>query len=257
MNGYNYMIIRLTPSLVNEEFANVGVLLLCENLNFLKVKILERLSDRIRRYFTGFSNRIYTKAAASVREAISCKCGHETANDTFAAMSQAVLGLLSFGNIRLLVSEKQPDEVLSELFSSYVQEETGDRSSRQRMMEQRIATAVGTRPWFPKYKHMDYLSNRGYNLELRYVAEKRKCVLPIDFNYDSAKKAIDSTCLWDNRIRMFSSQLPPKIILPYRLTTADTNIRDTAMDFIDGQDKSRVVSMDIEDTERLAFEMAL
>lgn len=81
--------------------------------------------------------------------------------------------------------------------------------------------------------------------------------MPLDLDYSNVKAAIDHTCLWDNRIRMFSDQLPPRIILPYRLTTVDANIRDTAMDFIEGQDKSRIVTMDIEDTERLASEMAL
>ncbi len=258
MNGYNYMIIRLTPSLASEEFANVGILLLCKKLNYLKIKILDRLSDRIKKFFSGLSNTLYSKAATGIVEAVSSKAGLETANGAFEALSQAVLGLLSFGDVKLLVSEKQPEEVLQELFASYVQDDAETTNNgRQRMIEQRIISAFVKRPWFSRYKHHRFVGKRGYNLELKFVAEREKCVLPLDLDYSNVKVAIDHTCLWDNRIRMFSDQLPPRIILPYSLTTADANIRDTAMDFIEGQDKSRIVTMDIEDTERLASEMAL
>ena len=258
MLGYSYMIIRLTPSLENEEFANVGILLLCEKLNFLKVKILDRLTDRIKKYFSGVQNKNYLKATANIVETISGKTSLETANGVFAAFSQSVLGLLSFGDVRLLVSEKQPEDVLQELFSSFVQTGTENvKVGRQRQMEQTIVKAFSNRQWFHIYRQRSFVNKRGYNLELRFVAEKEKCVLPLNLDYKDVKIAVDRTCLWSNRLRMFTELLPPKIILPYRLTINNVDIKETAMDFIQAQDKDRVEAVDIEDADRLENAMAI
>lgn len=181
-------------------------------------------------------------------------------NSVFASFSQSVLGLLSFGDVRLLASDKQPEEVLQELFEAYVQDgEEGKMANNDRryLLERRITRAFANRPWFSRYRRMSFTSEKGYVLQVKFVAEKTKCVLPLNLDYTNVKHAIDNTCLWDNRLRMFFKALPPRIVLPYSLTTKDINVREVAKDFIENQDNSRIVPVDIEDMDTLENEMKI
>jgi hypothetical protein len=66
-----YIVLRLRPDPQREEFANVGVILYCENDNFLGGKLFNGDSDRLLSFFQDLAPETYESIMAKERDALN------------------------------------------------------------------------------------------------------------------------------------------------------------------------------------------
>lgn len=258
MLGYKYLTVRMRPSMVRDEYANIGVILFNPEQEYLDIMCQPQLTSRLHAFFPDVARKNYKELVEDLVESVRYKW--ESAQVRFNSFSRMLEGFICMSNVKYAISEKQPAEMLLELFEENVGPAAMQQAGRHQEIEQKIAQLFREKPWFRQYKKKTYTGTRGYTLSLRYVAETQKCVWPLDLNYDRIGKAMDDALLITNRVERFLDQLPERIIFPYRLDITDIDILETGKELLSNIQKlepSRIIVTTLDDSPVLEQKMAM
>lgn len=135
-----YALARFLPYRDTEEFVNVGVVLLCEQLGYLSYLLQSQPTQRIAVFFEGLDEKVYREGIRALESEIA-RVAQDQANGmfqknassldpsrSFEMLTKPRKTLFCFGEPRVLMTEN-PANRLQSLFEHYVRHEDKPWSS--------------------------------------------------------------------------------------------------------------------------------
>lgn len=224
-----YAIIRFRPHVETEEFANVGIVLVSPETNYLDFRIETR---RIGRYTSFFEEldiqfvRIILNRAKSELMRIRNLTGfdrngqirldldaRERADYLFGSLVKDREGVIVYSEVRSAL-HVDPSVFLDELFDHYVSRDFVDQEYREAAMAKTLKASLksaGLAQMFTRRKYSDDL----YSFSIPFVSlnkdEKSLAIKPLFLGQERPERIIDHANKWAYAVDRLRHQLPHRI----------------------------------------------
>ncbi len=218
MNVYKYMPLRIMPDIETGEFVNIGVVMLKEFPAQLCFRVeWNQVRKRVLDFFDQVDSRIIGESVSHMVKSLEYHCQRQDSAVAFRALAAMKEGLVQFGGIRGIVSEKNMPVVLDELFETLVEIRSQPRSDGVREITNGIKAVLAELELVDRYKAKVYENAEGYRLRIPFAYEDLKAATPVNLARRRYNDIKDQTILWVERFNMLEACLPKKVIVAYRL----------------------------------------
>jgi hypothetical protein len=233
-----YAIIRFLPYPETGEFANIGIVLCCPATGFLGFKLQDRRYARITAFFEHLQGRIYTRAAAIMRQelariealvAAQAPASPGFVRQAFDALIHPREAMIRFSDPRALLAE-DPAAAIVQLFGRHVEHDFAQKEQHEREMERRIADLLRAlplaAPFRPEEVGNDEIRAR-FPLVQSEDGRPVKVIKPLYLAQDEPNKIYDHGDRWIAKLRRLRRAflLPEQVLLPLHAPTSEDTKR--------------------------------
>ncbi|WP_110642628.1 DUF3037 domain-containing protein [Salinicola sp. CPA57] len=204
----NYAIVRFQPYTDTGEFANIGVVMLCSDGQFLYrlenkrvgrvtqfFQIQPSLLSKVRKSFQDELSRISSLMGENVGKS-------DVQRKVFTHLIRPSETILRFSRPGTVKAEK-PSEALDKIFKAYVHHDFGTQQDKEAVLARRVSE------WLKHLKDRSYvertLGNELSHVKFSFVWEKAgktlQVVKPISFDLEDASKITEKGDRWEARMR--------------------------------------------------------
>lgn len=217
----NYAVIRFLPYPETEEFANVGIVMICNTPRRFDFKIETRRRDRITHFFPELEAKIYTTARDLCerelnRVAQMVNHNEDTGHPQLDLDEKSLINLfrevvrpresiMRYSGIRTVATDN-PNTTLVALFDHYVERQFANREDYQeKVMQQRLAHFLKEQKLDKLYTERIFLDpETGYKVKLPFVNEQDGKVLraikPLHLDKQDATQILEHGDRWCSRL---------------------------------------------------------
>lgn len=214
----NYSVLRFQPYPETGEFANLGIVMLCNDGQFLQ-RSETRQRQRITHFFGKLPTEVFTRARREFLEELRrvVKLANTHADD--AAMQRRIFQHLVAPRETMFrfsqpgtVATEDPRQALEELFMRYVHHDFSQRENLETRMTSRVAQ------WLRGFTDRQYneitlgndLLQVKFPLVWQVAGRPRQAVKPISFDLEESSKIIEKGDKWLMRMKRLeaSGQAP-------------------------------------------------
>ena len=208
------------------EFANVGILLHCAAIGYLKLKSGgQQITSRVRGFFPKIEEAVFRKGLGYMKKSINTASANTSMD--FNVLAHSTEGMFFFSNIRFLYDERDPDAILQDLFNRYVLANYMKKpKGKEEAMTAIVHSWINEKEWGKKYTEKTYKDMYGYELAIPLVAEEAKAAKPLCFDVQQYREIIDKITLWDVRLARLRKEMPPEVFIIYKSPKNGTGRQD-------------------------------
>jgi len=217
----NYAVIRFLPYPETEEFANVGIVMICNTPRRFEYKIETRRRDRITHFFPEMDPGIYTTARdlcdkelhrvaqmvnhAEAAEQPQLDLDEKSLINLFREVVRPRESIMRYSGIRTVATDN-PHTTLEALFEHYVERQFANRDDYQeKVMQKRLAHFLKEQKLDKLYTERTFLDpETGYKVKLPFVKEQDGKVLraikPLHLDKRDATHILEHGDRWCSRL---------------------------------------------------------
>lgn len=200
-----YSLIQFAPFRETDEFANIGVLLACDDQRFFDFRIETRQTKRYTHFFHNLDVSFYKFAAKSYEQKLEevqlalHKNSYQKPLEVFDTVVQPREPVIRFGAPRVLLTS-DPKQELDRLFQHYVRLGFTDKANHKYEYEKRIKGWLNELNLVPEKRFKNaQIGMPEYNLKLPFVQkfdQKTKIIQPFLFNQTTPTKLYQYADEW-------------------------------------------------------------
>lgn len=204
----NYAILRFQPYPETGEFANLGVVMLCNDGTFL-YRMEMRQYARITHFFTKLDRSVLTRARKAFGEELERiqrlmtdhKHDRQLQLGVFQHLIKPTETLMRFGPPGTIAAES-PEKALARLFMSYVHHDFGTKPDVEQKLTQRVSRLLKNLP----NRHYDKgtLNAGYYKVTFPFLwkdnSTARQAIKPISFDLDDPSSIIEKGDKWISKM---------------------------------------------------------
>ncbi len=217
----NYAVIRFLPYPETEEFANIGIVMICNRPRRFEFRIETRRRDRITRFFPEMDPGIYTTARTLCDKELQRVAQmvnpdedagqHELDLDEkslinlFKEVVRPRESIMRYSGIRTVATD-HPETTLEALFEHYVERQFANQHVYQeKVMHKRLARFLKEQKLDNLFKERTFLDpETDYKVKLPFVKEKEGKVLraikPLHLDKRDATSILEHGDRWCSRL---------------------------------------------------------
>jgi hypothetical protein len=229
----NYAIARFRPYRETGEFVNVGVVLVCPQVNYFGYLFERRKYKRITDFFPELDVEIFKAGMSGLLKELARVTGREheetlqqfvlreEAHATIARFRELVRireTLFHFGELSTVLASN-PRAKLQELFEYYIKRQFArDREYQEVIMRRRLADFLQQARLDGYYKLDQQIGNETYHVILPFVyfkdAKPRKAIKPLHLDKESTTEIFRHGDAWISTVRRLRqiNRLPPELL---------------------------------------------
>lgn len=207
----NYAVLRFQPYPETGEFANLGIVMLCNNGQFLD-KVETRTRKRVINFFSKLTPSVFTQARHQFVQELKRVRELANANPKDAALQLALFKHLTapsetmfrFSQPGTIVAD-DPRKTLEELFDRYVNHEFAQKPDAESLLRQHINKLLKDSRLADREYQERRLGNQKYHVAFPFVWEQRKqvkqAIRPLSFDLEDPKSILDKGDRWVMQMR--------------------------------------------------------
>lgn len=239
--GCQYSLIRFAPFQETDEFANIGVLISCEELQYFDFRIETQKTARYTNFFRNLESSFFKFAAKEFEQEllrlkqICQKNASINVRETFSTVTHPREAAVYFGNTRALLT-KNPREELDRLFNYYVEQGFTEKPNHKKDYEARIKNWLNdlNLPAEARFKQAK-VGTPEYEATLPLVQsldKHTKIIQPFYFSQDNATKIFQYADNLLNKFKRLKSleSLPEKTLFTVEAGGLKDNLQKEAFD---------------------------
>ena len=203
-----YAIVRFTPYAETGEFANVGVVLACPEVNYLQYQLapLNR-TKRITDFFQGLESRIYREAMKYVTAEITrvekaVNREEIPAHYAFDSITRPREALVTFSNTRVILSES-PEVTLKQLYDRFIERDFATKEYHEQILTKGVGKILSTARLKP-YFHDRAVGDDTFNVKFPFVSTNpdvpQVVIKPLFLGHDEPNKIFEHGGGWVQRL---------------------------------------------------------
>lgn len=267
----NFAIARFRPYRETGEFVNVGVVLLCPQLDFFGSVFEYRKHKRITDFFPELDIDVFKAGLGGLRKELGriCNQGEEKASQlVLGGEAQSRIGafkelvrpretLFHFGEIGTTFAS-DPKAKLQELFAFYVERQFArDREYQEIIMRRRLGEFLRKANLDQFYRQDQRVGDETYNVILPFVnfdgPTPRKAIKPLHLDKDSPTEIYRHGDAWISTVRRLSQieKLPTEFLFTIKPPTGNRKREAAANDIRDELEKQNTVTVPFGDTDAI------
>ncbi|MGM8851187.1 DUF3037 domain-containing protein [Salinicola halophyticus] len=202
----NYAVLRFQPHPETGEFANLGIVMLCSNGQFLH-QIETQRRKRVTDFFDKLEPSVFRQARQEfideVRRVAELANAHTGDFALKIGLFKHLIApsetMFRFGPPGTIASAN-PEETLNELFNRYVHHEFGQREEAETRIKRRLGTLLKTHFADRAYRE-ERLGDELYHVNFPFVWRRgehapRQAIRPLSFDLDDPKSILDKGDRW-------------------------------------------------------------
>ncbi|WP_447529593.1 DUF3037 domain-containing protein [Vreelandella sp. TE19] len=232
----NYAVLRFQPYLDTGEFANLGIVMLCNNGVFLqRVETVSR--KRITRFFDKLPANVFTQArqqfVTELKRTVDLANQHQGQPDVQARIFNDLIepreAMFRFSKPGTIAAQ-HPKEALDELFNRYVHHDFKNATSSEELLTRNVTHWL---KGINRHYAEQTLGDDIVRVKLPFVwyegGRVRQAIKPISFDLDDASRIIEKGDKWLSHLRRLeaSEQGPEDMVFISQapITENDLKIR--------------------------------
>lgn len=246
----NYAVARFLPYSLTGEFANIGVVLCCQDVGYLDFRLTTRVR-RVTDFFPELSAdlfreviRVFKKDATTTHRQfweddtplIIPSLGDEAAH-AFTELVRPRESLIRFGPVST-VSAAEPAAKLDELFQFYIERQFAQpREYQENLMKQHFQKLFVRSGVAANYKPAN-LGDESYSVPFPFVRVKDnaplRAIKPLDLAKENSTRIFEHGDQWLQRITRLRriGRLPEAVLFPVRLPSDPGKCLEAAQEIV-------------------------
>ncbi|WP_016854763.1 DUF3037 domain-containing protein [Halomonas smyrnensis] len=205
----NYAVLRFQPYPETGEFANLGIVMLCNNGEFLQLSET-RQRQRVTHFFDKLPSTVFTRARREFLQELRrvVKLGHDHKDDPamqrriFQHLVEPRETMFRFSRPGTIATD-DPHKALEDLFMRYVHHDFSQKPNDEAQLTTRVTQ------WLRSFKNRRYaertLGSELLKVKFPLVWEEagaaRQAVKPISFDLEDSTSIIEKGDKWEKRMR--------------------------------------------------------
>ncbi len=267
-----YAILQFAPYSETDEFANVGIVLLCPTTGYFGYQLQTEHTRRITHFFHALPRAVYLRAVHAMEQELQriaqlvaqTPAGPgraEALRHIFDSLTHPREAMLRFGRVRAVMAANPTCEI-ERLFAHYVAHSFATPEYIERTMEQRIKQLLNTldlsTPFEPKR-----IGDAGFHAHFGLVQERDeqalKIIKPLRLNHEAPMQIYEHGDVWLQKIRRLRNRnlLPPAVLFAIRPPAAQAPLHFNAYQEICRELHSLHVQTVPEDAQQQIAEFAM
>lgn len=229
-----YAIVRFIPYAETGEFANIGVVLACPELGFLKAKLAPtNRTQRITDFFQGLGSRIYREAMKYVKDEIfrvakAVEDGHLQAYYAFDSITRPREALMTFSATRVILADS-PDQALAELYERFIERDFATKEYHEQILTKgvgRILSGARLKAYFDDLA----VGDDSFSVKFPFVSTSQDtpqvAIKPLFLGQDEPNKIFEHGGFWVHKIARLKKHnlLPAHTLFAIEAPTAGAGI---------------------------------
>ncbi|HDS1648687.1 MULTISPECIES: DUF3037 domain-containing protein [unclassified Stenotrophomonas] len=261
-----YAIVRFIPYAETGEFANVGVVLACPELGFLKAKLAPtNRTQRVTDFFQGLGPRIYREAMKYVRSEIvrianAVQDGALPAHYAFDSITRPREALMTFSATRVILADS-PDQALTELYERFIERDFATKEYHEQILTKgvgKILSGARLKTYFDDLP----VGDDSFSVKFPFVSTSQDApkvvIKPLFLGQDEPNKIFEHGGIWVHKVaRLKKHRLLPQHTLfaieaPVAGTSISTNrlratreiteeLRELSVEVVDASDRPAIL----------------
>lgn len=199
---FQYAIVRFMPLIETEEFANIGVVAVCEKTGQIGYKLQAKKYARITHFFEGLGQDLYLSSIRNFgTELTRIKqfANKENIKGLFEELVRPRETIMRFGEARVILGADLNTSI-NELFEYYVGRNFVTKEYKEALMERRVKEILKVGQLEALYTKKT-LSDGIYEATIPFVSiHNTKALKPLHLAYEKPSQAIDHGMAWLNRV---------------------------------------------------------
>ena len=199
---FQYAIVRFMPLIETEEFANIGIVAVCEKTGQISYKLQAKKYARITQFFGGIGQDLYISSIrnfAAELTRLKNFANKENAKGLFEELVRPRETMMRFGDARVILASDL-DTAVNELFEYYVGRNFVTKEYKEALMERRVKEILKLGNLEASYTKKT-LSDGIYEATIPFVSiNNSKALKPLHLAYEKPSQAIDHGMIWLNRV---------------------------------------------------------
>ena len=202
-----YKIVRFAPFTETDEFANIGIVLLCPATLRIEFRFANARFGRITQFFDGmdpsiYKNVIYTLRAEFQRtQKLITQHSQAAGRAIFAELTRPKGGVIRFSDTRIAFTENVEKEV-DKLFDHYVSRNFNTPVYREQILEKELKSSLKLLSLDKVYKKASL--NAGlYEIQMPFVRQtngkNQGVIKPLAFDQKTTGNAVEHADKWYSR----------------------------------------------------------
>jgi hypothetical protein len=259
-----YKIIRFTPFVETEEFANIGVAVFCPASGQLTYRLAPTRFGRITRFFHDMDSAVYTETKktldaelARAQILLKDKHGMDMGKLIFQEFTREKGGLVQFSGIRAILTTDLEQEVQT-LYDHYVGRSFNTREYREHVLERKLRTWLRQIDLDRTYKKAK-LSAGLIDVNLPFVNKQnsnvKATIKPIAFDQKTRTAMVEHADSWVAKVKHLvgSTLEPANILVPVDFDSIiDEDVREYVDHFQSQLKDMGVRTGDVKDQKAIA-----
>ena len=247
-----YALVRFRPFAETEEFANVGVLVCCPELNFIDYRMIAPQVNRVPQFFDRFDKTQYKAIITDFAKVLKnlVEQGRNTDSKDKRYLFEAFVhpreAVITLSNYRVVMSENPRNE-LNRLFEHYVRQNFDAKISAEQQAEKAIKAIIKDtgRIFIPKR-----IGDGEMSVAFPFVnsqAEKlHKVIKPLFLGQEKIQSVYEHGDVWVGKVRRIRHHLPAQTLF-----TINGNTHKKAIEEITHELQQQDIIVQPYDAERI------
>lgn len=219
-----YAIVRFTPYIETEEFANVGIVLFAPRQKSFEFKLVTTRYGRITRFFHELEPRIYQASVKMLAQELTrvqkllTQSSTASALDLFKHLIRPRETMLSFSPVRVVLASDLQAK-LDELFGFYVERNFATQEYQEQALEKTLRSWLKEAGLAKQYR-AEPVGDSNYHVTFPFVALNKtptKVIKPLFLGQKELVNLIDHGAKWVTRIQQLKNRncLPQQILFTF------------------------------------------
>jgi hypothetical protein len=266
----NYSIARFRPYRETAEFVNVGVVLLCPQVDFFGHAFERRKHKRITDFFPELDFNVFKTGLAGLLKELTRVTGRNDETRQFVTDAEAQIrtaafkelvrtreSLFHFSEVGTVLAD-DPKAKLAELFDFYIKRQFArDREYQEIIMRRRLGDFLQKVNLARFYKQDQRVGDDNYNVVLPFVHFEgdmpRKAIKPLHMDKPTTTEIYRHGDAWVSSVRRLYqiNRLPKDFLFAVRYPTSKTKGQAAAQEVCNELQKLGAVTVPFADTEAI------
>lgn len=267
----NFAVARFRPYRETGEFVNVGVVLLCPQMDFFSAAFEHRKHKRITDFFPELDIEVFRAGLSGLRKELGRICNRGQDGETqlvltgeaqarIAAFSELVRpreALFHFGEIGTTFAS-DPKAKLQELFGFYVQRQFArDREYQEVIMRRKLGEFLRRAKLDQFYRLDQRIGDDTYNVVLPFVnfegTTARKAIKPLHLDKDTPTEIYRHGDAWISTVRRLRriEKLPRELLFTIKPPTGNRKLQNAAEEVSQELERSETLTVPFADTDAI------
>ena len=239
---YEYAILRFSPYIETDEFANAGIVMMGENPNYFGFKFEYSRYKRMTHFFRDLEPALFKDSVKNLNDEMQRvsnmlvdDAGHTPNfyNEMFQEIVRPRETILRFSNTRAAITDN-PNTLLNDLFSRYVEHDFATKQYQERLLEKGVRELLTQANVINNFKQ-DKVGDQAYSANFPFVSHKQtsvnKVIKPLHLGHDKSTEIYNHGEAWLMKIkRLINKQhlQPKQVLLSLSPPEGEQNIRQEA-----------------------------
>lgn len=238
---YQYSIVRFVPFPETEEFANIGIVVSFPQLKLMTYKLesLKKTKRVVDFFDLSQKKQLYKAAIESLAAELSfmgdrVREGVFAPEDVISSLARPKQTLLQYSTVRAGFTLKNPEELLGDLFSTYVEFDSHVKELNEQRLERTIKSYLDNLNLDAPFKKREIGSKDRFRVTFPFVRNGGgglEVIKPLYIGQKDATKVFEHGDLLLSKLRRLQSLklLPKEFLVVYQLgsETADSAILES------------------------------